>query len=89
MLLSHSDHVFYFLSTDAPAQTHARKSSSGATAAATTATTEESPASDKCLACGKTAFVTERVSVEGKLYHASCFKVCFSSSSKSACSFFG
>jgi len=29
---------------------------------------------DKCNACGKTAFVTERVSVEGKIYHGSCFK---------------
>mmetsp|Transcript_77335 Transcript_77335/g.224370 ORF Transcript_77335/g.224370 Transcript_77335/m.224370 type:complete len:193 (-) Transcript_77335:62-640(-) len=29
---------------------------------------------DKCSACGKTAYVVERIQIEGLIFHASCFK---------------
>ena len=30
--------------------------------------------SDKCLTCGKTAFVKERIVADGKVFHSTCFK---------------
>jgi hypothetical protein len=34
---------------------------------------------DKCLVCGKTAYVKERITAEGKVFHTSCFKyvICY------------
>eukprot|EP00429_Kryptoperidinium_foliaceum_P001495 CAMPEP_0176022574 /NCGR_PEP_ID=MMETSP0120_2-20121206/10991_1 /TAXON_ID=160619 /ORGANISM="Kryptoperidinium foliaceum, Strain CCMP 1326" /LENGTH=92 /DNA_ID=CAMNT_0017355715 /DNA_START=73 /DNA_END=348 /DNA_ORIENTATION=- len=29
---------------------------------------------DKCSACGKTAYLMERLQVEGRIFHKSCFK---------------
>lgn len=30
--------------------------------------------SDKCLTCGKSAFVKERIVADGKVFHSNCFK---------------
>mmetsp|Transcript_16695 Transcript_16695/g.47757 ORF Transcript_16695/g.47757 Transcript_16695/m.47757 type:complete len:141 (-) Transcript_16695:239-661(-) len=32
------------------------------------------PSCDKCNACGKTAYVMERLQVEGRVFHKSCFR---------------